>query len=264
MTSPLVIRRRSTKPTAVVVVPPPTGQPAWQFGMVVRNDTGDAAKCASLNVTIARIEFDIGMSQATLDSYFTAFYNAGVRLQPLLSYPDGHLSTAQAQSVSSWSNRYGTNGAFWSGKANPLPIRHIEFGNENSYGYKAGGAGYGDNGVNYRAWAATYAQRAKSAAQALTNGVGLLIQLDNADGWVWVDGIYQGVPDIHNYAAGWTSHPYGPNGNNKPIADAAAAAAKGAPVIPWYFTEWGLSTDNGRTVYQGGSPENYGWNASMT
>ena len=243
--------------------PPSTSEPAWQFGIVIRAASGttDAVRAAGLDAPVVRVEWSITTAATNLDAIITACWNVGVRVQPLAGFEATHPTQAQAQALSTWSARFGDGGTFWSGKSNPLPIFNIEFGNENSYSYKANAGGYGDNSTNYRAWAATYAQRAKDASLALTNGVGLLIQMDDNDGWNWVDGLYQGVTNLHTYARGWTVHPYGPSGVAKVSRMSSQAAAKGwGTSVPWYFTEWGLSTDDGLLI----SNDNYGFSRTMT
>lgn len=60
--------------------------------------------------------------------------------------------------------------------------------------------------------------------------------------------------------AGWTIHPYGPTWGPQRIDQAKADfAAHGVTSYDIYFTEWGVASDNGRTL-----DDNYGWPKNMT
>ena len=211
---------------------------------------------------LCRVEFSITASFSDMDTVIGAYAAAGVQVQPLAGFDlrsRGLPTTSEAQGLKAWALRYGPGGSFWQGKANPVPIVNIEFGNETSYSYQGNYGGASDPA--YATMAKTYALRAKDAAQALAgSGVGLLIQLDDADGWPWVSNLKAAVPDLDHYAAGWTVHPYGTSGTSKVQRVLSQAASAGwSSSVPLYFTEWGLATDNGRTL-----SDNYGFSPSMT
>jgi hypothetical protein len=72
--------------------------------------------------------------------------------------------------------------------------------------------------------------------------------------------MFKAVPNLGQYVAGWTIHPYGPGWRPRLEALIRETAAQGAPSnIPIDITEWGLATDNGKCL-----TENYGWNPCMT
>jgi hypothetical protein len=211
----------------------------------------------------ARVEFNIQTSAAEMESSIAAFAKDGIRVTPLAIF-DGTLPTpAQAQNVATWAARFGPGGSFWQGKSYPAgtAVTKIEFGNETSYSYQ-----YSENSTSaYATRAQTYALRFKEAAvatAAANPGVGVLAQGDpgNGSGTAWMDNMFKAVPNLGQYVAGWTVHPYGPGWQTVMDKVVSSAAADGAPSsIPLYVTEWGLSTDNGRCL-----DSNYGWNTCMT
>ena len=93
-------------------------------------------------------------------------------------------------------------------------------------------------------------------------GVGLLVQAEDggSEKSVWVDQMFSAVPDLGDRVAGWTVHPYGPNGVSRIDRMLALLAAKRASnSIPFFITEWGLASDNGRTL-----SNNYGYPTNLT
>ena len=169
-------------------------------------------------------------------------------MQPQAGFSGRVPTSAEAQNLRSWALRFGPQGR------NCVSL--IEFGNETSYSYQWPG------GTNFFNIGQQYATRAKEAAIALQGtGVGLLVQADDAlQGPAWVDGMFSGVPDLTNYVAGWTVHPYGPSWGPQRIDRAIANLARhGDTQKGFYFTEWGIATDNGRSLN-----DNYGWPTNMT
>ncbi len=75
----------------------------------------------------------------------------------------------------------------------------------------------------------------------------------------WVDSMFKAVPDLGSYAAGWTAHPYGPQWNTSVDNLISQTRSKGAPDLPLWFTEWGVSSDDGRCLN-----DNFGWDKCMT
>lgn len=137
-----------------------------------------------------------------------------------------------------------------------------EIGNETSYGYQ-----YSD-GVgteSYKLRAREYAQRVKETGEALAEAgstIGCSCQADdgNSGSSQWVDEMYAAVPNLHEYIAAWTIHPYPKEttGNCKPrierlISQVGAHGGSGKSID---ITEWGISSANGRTL-EGGSHLTY-------
>ena len=205
----------------------------------------------TIGAKVVRIEFDVSAPAAALAPIIDGYGAAGALVQPLAQFED-IPSAADAANMRDWALRYGPQG---SGH-----ILNIEWGNENSYGYKAQRNGYGDTS-SYLTWAGNYARSAVAAAKALQGtGVGLLIQLDDGDGWPWVQGMKAAVSDLDKYAAGWTIHPYGSSGHERLAKMVEQARAAGwSDSVRFYVTEWGLSTDDGRTL-----SDNYGFSRSLS
>lgn len=142
----------------------------------------------------------------------------------------------------------------------------IELGNETGYSST-------DQAV-LTSLAKTYAQRTKALVDALKAAglsYGVIAQADPAmRGSAWIDGMFAAVPDLHTRVAGFTVHPYGPaEPTTNPNRDGYLArlatmqrqlGAHGVPAdVPVWITEYGISTDNGRTL-----DNNYGWPLSLT
>jgi hypothetical protein len=218
----------------------------------------DARVGASLGAKVVRVEFEIGASVASMRAHVADYADRGVRILPLAGFHGRLPSVAEAQNLAAWTREFGPGGSFWASRPAQahLAIRHIEFGNETSFAYQGTQTRGGE-----------YAQRVRDAFAAIAAGgnrqVGLLVQADNANqSDNWVAQMYAAVPNVHDYAAGWTVHPYGPRTRWQDRIDEVIAetTSKGAPnTIPVDITEWGLSTDNGRCL-----DDNYGWNRCMT
>jgi hypothetical protein len=220
--------------------------------------------CAALGATLARVEFDVASPPGELARFMRAFTVKGIKVQPLAGF-HGRVPTVQeAQNLRNWALRFGPGGTFWQGRSDGhLAVTHIEFGNETSYSYQYGEGGSWWLSSSYTARARTYAQRVKDASIALQGtGVGLLVQADDGGSShpSWVDNMVAAVPDLGRYVAGWTIHPYGPGGFAKIDRMLSYLQAKGLPsTTPFYITEWGLASDNGRTL-----SDNYGYAPNMT
>ena len=223
-----------------------------------------AENCRRLGVKVGRVEWDISTSPSTMDSLMTTYASKGIKVQLLAGFYGRVPTVQEAQNLRSWALRYGPGGTFWQGRSDGyLAVTHIEFGNETSYPYQFGEGGSWWTLSSYTNRARTYALRVKDAALALQGtGVGLLVQAEDAGSAssTWVDNMVAAVPDLGSYTAGWTIHPYGPNGSARIDRMLGYLAAKGLPTsIPVYITEWGLATDNGRSL-----SNNYGYPTNMT
>jgi hypothetical protein len=220
--------------------------------------TLDVQGSVLLGAKLVRIEFPIDTPPAQMESVIAGYAAKGIRVLLLASFYGRLPTPAEAQSLAGWAKAYGPGGTFWAGRPDgQLGVESIEFGNETSYGYQ-----YGDNAgsASYQERAENYARRLKEAAEAIsTTGihVGLLAA---ADDWTgdWINGMYAGVPNLSNYVAGWTIHPY--HHWRSRLEDLVEqTAAHGAPTtIPIDITEWGLPTDNGNCL-----GENEGYNSCM-
>jgi hypothetical protein len=232
----------------------------FQPGINSGTNPQDFLGASALGAKVVRIEFSIGSPASALE-YAVANYAArGIRVAPLAGFYGRMPSPAEAQNLASWAKAYGPGGTFWAGRSDGgLAIRTIEFGNETSYGYQ-----YGDNAgsASYQERARTYAVRIKEASEAIHaagSSVGLLAV---ADDWTgdWMNGMFQAVPNLGSYIAGWVSHPYGTGGRQKLEGIIKQSAAHGAPSsLPIDITEWGISTDGSSCV-----SENYGFNPCMS
>ena len=242
------------------------GQPAVLAVGVncAKNRWAHLRMCSALGTKLARVEFDVASPASELGRFVRAFRAKGIKVQPLAGF-HGRVPTAQeAQNLRNWALRFGAGGTFWQGRSDGhLAVTHIEFGNETSYSYQYGESGSWWSSSSYTTRARTYAQRVKEASLALQGtGVGLLVQAEDGGSGSssWVDNMVAAVPDLSRYVAGWTVHPYGPGGFAKIDRMLSHLQAKGLPsTIPFYITEWGVSTDNGRAL-----SVNYGYAPNMT
>lgn len=249
---------RQEQSGGTTVTPSAVTSQSWWTGIQGGANTWDARVGAQLGAKVVRVEFAIGTTVAAMRSYVADYADRGIRILPLAGFHGRLPSVSEAQNLAAWTKEFGPGGSFWASRPAQahLAIRHIEFGNETSFAYQ---------GTQKRG--GEYAQRVRDAFQAIqaagNTGVGLLVQADNANqSDNWVGQMYAAVPNVHEYAAGWTVHPYGPRSKwQNRIDDVLADTARyGAPnTIPIDITEWGISTDNGRCL-----DDNYGWNACMT
>ncbi len=212
---------------------------------------------------LCRVEFDISTQAKAMDDVIGTYSLAGIRVQPLAGF-QGRMPTAvDAVRLRSWALRFGPGGTFWRGKKKRVPIANIEFGNETSYSYQYGHSGTWASSSELSDRARLYALRAKTASIALQGtGVGLLVQAEDGDAKnaVWVNSMFDAVPDLASRVSGWTIHPYGEAGFAKIDRMIADLAARNAPAsIPIYITEWGLATGNGHDL-----SKNYGYPTDMT
>jgi hypothetical protein len=249
---------------------PPSG---FTPGIVSGADYPKGSRVAqNLGADLARVEVALsqwnvcapGAPRTNLDNTFTLFANRGVRVLLLAGFHSGVPSQAQAQQIGCLANRYGTNGEFWASySGTDLPIRHIEFGNETSMAHQYPCPDPWYTSECFRSRANWYALRTRDAAQSIptTRNVGLLVQADHGGSGnsVWVDEMYEAVPNLHDFVDGWTIHPYGPNWNDKPTKAVQQTQAKGAPPLPIDITETGFSSRNGQPV-----SNNYGWPTNQT
>jgi hypothetical protein len=255
----------TSTPTApqAPALPAPTG---FTVGMV----SGPAAAweagltdSANLHPKVVRVPFQIGTSVTSMQKQIEGLAAKGEQALLLAEFPGRIPSTSEAQSLAGWAKVYGPGGSFWQGRNGALAVRDIEFGNETNMSYQFGGV---SSGSSYIARAQSYGQRARDAADAIraaNPGVGLLAIGDNGGSGTsqWVDGMFSAVPDLKNHIAGWTTHPYGPKSRWQPIMDKVVSdtAKHGDTTLPFFITEYGISTNNGVCL-----DSNYSWPTCMT
>jgi hypothetical protein len=259
-----------TAPSTRTSAPAPTPAPSvplsdGTFTMGVVSGSGlsfELPIIQKLGAHTARMEFSINTPVSQMVSVIQSYAKAGIRPLLLAGFSGGMPSAAEAQNLASWASEFGPGGSAWQGQSYPAgtAVTDIEFGNETSYTYQ-----YSDNSASaYASRAQTYALRFKEAAtsiQAAAPGVGLLAQGDSGgSGPEWVNQMFKAVPNLGQYVAGWTIHPYGPEWQSRIDNMISTTQAAGAPsTIPVYVTEWGLDSDNGRCLEY-----NFGFNKCMT
>jgi hypothetical protein len=248
----------------------PHAQPAGKFelGLVAGREVPTQAREASgLGAKVVRIEFSIDDPLQRLATIISGYAHAGVRVQPLAGFIGRVPSQSEAEHLAVWASTFGPGGSFWRGHAGgKFAVEDIEFGSETSYGYQFGGCGPGCS--HYKTRAREYALAFLAAERAIVGSsgnahVGLLAQADyGGSGNEWVNGLFDAVPNLSRYVAGWTVHTYGPRSRWQRSIDAllSQTGARGASSrTPIYITELGLASDNGPCLN-----EDFGWNRCMT
>jgi hypothetical protein len=228
---------------------------SWEAGLTDK---------ANLHPKVVRVPFQIGASVSSVQSQVAGLAAKGEQALLLAEFPGRIPSQSEAQSLAGWAKAVGPGGTFWQGRSDgALAVRYIEFGNETNMSYQFGGV---SSGSSYIARAQQYAQRARDAADAIraaNPSVGLLAIADNGGCGCsqWVDGMFSAVPDLNKHVAGWSAHPYGPQSRYKPIMDRAVAdvSRHGDTTLPFFLTEYGISTNNGTCL-----DSNYNWPNCMT
>lgn len=219
-----VVATLGAKPVEPPAPPPPSG---FTAGLVLNSD---AQLPAALSPKLLRVEFGIGEGTRNLETVAASYARAGAQLQPLAGFANRIPSAQEAKGLAAW--------------AKAGPFDNIEFGNETSYSYQLGGKAGGE-----------YAVRFREAAEVLTPlGVGLLCQADdgNSGSSEWVDKMFAAVPDLLNHVAGWVIHPYLTSGGVGKLERMISQLANhGDTNIPIMVTEFGIPTDNGRTLSDG-------------
>jgi len=242
---------------------PPSGTTGFQPGINAGwfySGQLDIPAVTTLGAKIVRVEFPVEWTAPQLEKTIAGYAALGIRVAPLVTFTGTLPTPAQAQALAQWAKAYGPGGTFWAGRSDgALAIQAIEFGNETSGGYQ-----YGDSAgsASYQERAHNYALRLREAAQAISaagSHVGLLAV---AEDWTgdWMKGMFEAVPNLGSYVAGWVSHPYGPTWKSKFEGIIKQSAEHGASSsIPIDVTEWGVASDNGRNL-----GENYGYSPTMS
>ena len=249
------MRRRVTRPRAAAPAPtapsPAAGPGPFSFGIVSTRGLEHIDDVRRLGARITRIHFEIGTPTSQMREFVNRAARQGVEVILLAAFNDRIATSEEARGLAEWAREFGPGGTFWNGRSDgAYAVRYIEFGNETSYAHQ-GMTGRGGE----------YAMRAKEAIDAIKAAnprVGLLVQADDANinPSPWVRDMHAAVPNLGNLAAGWTVHPYGPRASWEPrIARLISqTAGVGWPALPIFMTEWGISTDDGRSL-----SDNYDW-----
>ena len=258
--------RRCRKKKKKALVPPPGVNPVGpsQTGFIVGMASGpapawEAQVMPSLRPRVVRFSISIDASLSDIGGAVSGMAKYGTEVIPVVMFNGRIPTTAEAQNLASWAHAYGPGGTYWQGRSNGyLAMRYIEFGNETNQSYQFN-CGPGCSG--YKARAQQYALRARDAAQAIQaanpNVKLLAIGEDaNCDCSDWVDGMFSAVPDLNKWIGGWSLHPYGPKQRYGPILNQLVkdTTKHGDTTLPFFATEYGISTDNGRCVNK-----NYEW-----
>jgi hypothetical protein len=267
-TPPPTTTTTTTTTTTSTPTPPPSPT-GFTVGMVSGPAAGWEAGLVSaldLHPKVVRIPFDIGTSASTVQNAVAALAAKGEQAQPLAEFYGTIPSTSAAQNLATWAHAVGPGGTFWQGRSDGnLAVQFIEFGNETNESYQFGGVA---SGPSYISRAQSYALRARDAITAIdspsgNSNVGLIVQGDNGGCGCsqWVDGMFSAVPDLNKRIAGWTIHPYGPKSRYGPIINQAVndTAKHGDTTLPFFITEYGISTDNGTCL-----TSNYNWPTCLT
>jgi hypothetical protein len=265
-----MVHKKKTAPPGTT--PPPVGPVGpGQTGFIVGMASGPAPawedqQMPALRPRVIRFAVDINEPASGLASTVGTLASRGTEILPLAIFTGRIPSTSEAQNLATWAHAYGPGGTFWKGRSDgAFAMRHIEFGNETNQSYQFSGCGPGCS--SYTSRAQSYAQRARDAISAINGGggnpnVSLLVQGDGGGGHSeWVDGMFSAVPNLNALVGGWTLHPYGPRSRYGPIFSnmISSLAKHGDTSKPFFATEYGLSTDNGRCL-----SDNYQWPTCLT
>ncbi|MBJ7330224.1 MAG: hypothetical protein JHC95_10025 [Solirubrobacteraceae bacterium] len=225
-------------------------KPTFTAGVQAGPTMRDARAAHRLGAPIARVELQIEEPVSRLRRVVAGYAREQVQVLVVSGFERRLPSPAEAKSLRAWALAVGPRSSLWTDATRHLAVRQIEFGTETSFAYQ---------GTQKRG--GEYAKRAREAAIALRGtGVGLLIQADDANqSDQWIDQMYDAVPDLHEYAAGWTVHPYGPQWRTRVDDTIVDTADHGAPRLPIALTEYGVASDDGRCL-----DKNYDWGNCLT
>ncbi len=227
--------------------PKEEGPRGFQPGINAGTEPADLTGVASLHSKLVRLEFGAGEPGAPwLAEWDRLYAERGATIQPLAIFDGRMITAAEAKGLVALDRLPG--------------VTSVELGNETSYGYQ-----YGDGyqSASYKARARLYALRVKEAAEALNpHGIGVLAQAEDGGSGsaVWVDEMFAAVPNLSQYVAGWTIHPYSnqrsaaePDTAGVPKMERMVAdlAAVGDTTTPIDVTEWGEPSNNGATLDNG-------------
>ena len=182
-----------------------------------------------------------GMSRAEIQAIADEYASRGARIIALVDFNESAPSESESRNVGTWATVRG--------------LEAIEFGNE--------------PWLQNESWDyAQYARAFKAAQDAVisANPSMTLIAVGDSANRGHRPGleVMKAMKAVGARPRAVQFHPYGPG-----YLDRLSDVRRDLAEVGWNETEiWasevGVSTDNGRTVYQGDSPNNYGWNTAMT
>lgn len=221
--------------------PMPTPAPAFALGVHTGDRDIDYRATDVLRPGLVRVGgMHAGMTRTQVQAIADRYAAKGTRIIALVDFNDAAPSEAESRNLGTWATVTG--------------LEAIEFGNEP---WLNPGWDYGQYARSFKA-----AQDAVLAA----NPTMTLIAVGDSANRSHRPGleVMKAMKAIGVRPRAVQFHPYGPGYLNR-LSDVRRDLAE----VGWSDTEiWasevGVSTDDGRTVYQGGVPNNYGWSASMT
>ncbi len=218
-------------------------------GINAQAEPADFRAVGELHARLVRLHIDPREAGSRWLRWVARNYaRVGARIQPVVTFDGRMLTPAEVQDLVGLDRVPG--------------LQDVELGNETSYGYQ-----YRDGytASSYKERARVYAVRVKEAAEALNpHGIGVLAQAEDGGSGspVWVHEMFAAVPDLSQYVAGWTIHPY-PNQRTAGGTDTygipkmrrmvADLAEEGDTTTPIDITEWGVASDNGAKLSDGAS-----------
>jgi hypothetical protein len=218
--------------TAAAARGPDLGPTQLQLGVVAAAVPGQLRDARALGGRVVRSEFTVTTPIAEVENAVRAAAAAGVRLQPIVGWPDG-TPAPDLTPLAEWSRVIGPGGTLWAGGPDELAVTEIELGNENAFSYKSGDV----SKDHYRDLAAAYGRAARDAAVAIEAAnprVGVLVELESGDtdSPRWIDGVLaNGGADLVRLMHGPVIHAYGPDwpGRSRPTGRGSPRGAWTSP-----------------------------------
>lgn len=231
--------------TAPVAAPnsPPTAFTGSVIGMHGGARDIDYRATRSLKPKLVRVGgLSATMTRSQIQAIASEYAKTSTRIIALVDFNEAAPSEAESRNIGTWATIPG--------------LEAIEFGNE---------PWLQNESWDYAQYARSY-KAAYDAVKAANPSMVLIAQGDSANrGHRPGLRVMQEIKNLGIKPKAIQIHPYGPDYLNR-LGD----ARRDLKDVGWstgvdiWVTEVGVSTDNGRTVYQGGTPNNYGWNAAMT
>jgi hypothetical protein len=193
---------------------------------------------------VVREELSLSTSSTTAKADAAALAARGILLQPLLTFSTPLPGTSTVQS----------GAAAWIGSG----VKNVEAGNELDYSYKLGASTSAGE---------AYGRDVKAMAEVLTpHRIGVLAigEDGGTNSTGFLDGMFTAVPNLAQYVAGWTIHPYWGGccsstdtyGAAKTVRMVSALERHGELTKGFYATESGVPSDNG-VAFSSGQRETY-------
>ncbi len=220
--------------------PAPTA-PGFRLGVHTGARDFDFRATELLRPGLVRVGgLDASTPRAKIAEIAEAYAARGAEIVALVDFNDRAPEAAQARNVGTW--------------ATVPNVAAIEYGNEP----------WLNAGWDYRQYAASF-QIANDAVISANPGMTLIAVADSAN-----RAHRPGLQVLRALKGAGTRpravqfHPYGP-GYAQRLGDLQRDLADvGWSETEIWATEVGVATDDGRTLYQGDAPNNYGWNAAMS